>query len=116
LLKQVYGFEQGESLEYVCYMEYRRSHTDEPWGDRWPKPLEREKWCDRQGLEPDLWNEQQNRDYDEHCDRHNPALSMTFKKPRVYGETGVHLHMNYPLPVGVAAEALRGFKRRVKVS
>ena len=32
LLKRVYGFEQGEPLEYVCYMEYRRSHTDEPWG------------------------------------------------------------------------------------
>jgi hypothetical protein len=110
----IFGFEPGVTLEYVCCMEFRRSHTDEPWGDQWPMPLERREWCARQGVEYDPWNEKQNIDYEAHSDRHNPAMSLTLGKARVYGEVGVHLHKNYPLPEGVAAEALREFRKRAE--
>lgn len=123
LTKEVYEFDScGRTLEYSGYMVYRRSHTDEPWGDRWPSGLSQEEW---EAREEDRGVRHHWADVDDayhaYRMRFNPVMSVPVGGKaglfaRAGGRAGHNLAKDRPLPKGLAAKARAKFVKSVRVA
>jgi hypothetical protein len=117
LERQTFTFRyEYERLQYFGHFVERRDSKEERWVNDKPRPLTYKAWCKRHEREPlDDDNGQPDPDYVSYLKRRNPILQRTKSgEPKLSGEMGP-IEKLPPCPLAVSREALRLFKRTVRV-
>ena len=123
LTKHEWRFEGcGLKLVYHMHCTYNRSNRRERWADKDPRPMSWDQWCIKNGLKHKLgdWGgdyieTSEYQEYQKYLDSVNPVCQHTKQgKPRAGGISATIDHMP-PCPRDVAREALKEFRKAVKV-
>ena len=121
LTKHEWRFEGvGCRLVYHSHFTYNRSNRRERWADKDPPAMSWDEWCAKNHIEQGNWDcdyieTPEYQEYKKYLDSVNPVCQKTKQgKPRCHGICATIDRMP-PCPPDVAKDALREFRKAVKV-